>query len=190
MTRKLPREVRVSDVIDAAMEVFLEHGYEGASMEAIARRAGLTKGGLYHHFPGKDEILIAANARFMEPVRRLMEEARANPSAAEGLRGFIRSYLDWWRTHARDLSFVMLTLYKVMRSPESWPFMREYTAEMIGFYQELLERAIAAGELSHCDPGARALAMLGALDGLVGYVAMDPELAEHAAERLSAALLG
>lgn len=190
MTRKLPREVRVGDVIEAAVEVFVEQGYEGASMEDIARRAGLTKGGLYHHFKGKDELLLAANERFMEPIRRFMAEARAAASPAAGLRGFLRDYLDWWRAHPRDLTFVMLTLYKVMKLPETWPMMRAYTGEMVGFYRELLERAVAAGEVPRCDAEARALALLGALDGLAAYVAMDPALAETAAERLAAAFLG
>jgi AcrR family transcriptional regulator len=190
MTRKLPREVRVGDVIEAAVEVFVEQGYEGASMEAIARRAGLTKGGLYHHFRSKDELLLAANERFMEPMRRFMGEARSAASPAAGLRGYIRAYLDWWRAHPRDLTFIMLTLYKVMKMPEAWPVMSAYTGEMIGFYREMLERAVAAGEVPRCDPAARALAMLGAMDGLAAYVAMDPALAETAAERLAAAFLG
>ncbi|MBP2653945.1 MAG: transcriptional regulator TetR family, partial [Firmicutes bacterium] len=55
---KEPKEKRISDILDSAITEFLENGYEKTSMEAIARRAKLTKGGLYHHFSSKDEILL------------------------------------------------------------------------------------------------------------------------------------
>ena len=56
MTQNLSKDQRISSILDAAIEEFLEKGYERASMEAIAKRAGLSKGGLYHHFINKDEV--------------------------------------------------------------------------------------------------------------------------------------
>jgi AcrR family transcriptional regulator len=43
-------------VREAALEMFLEHGYEGTSMDAIAAAAGTTKASLYARYPSKDEI--------------------------------------------------------------------------------------------------------------------------------------
>lgn len=43
-------------VEDAAIELFLEHGYHATSMRQIAKRAGLALGGIYNHFKSKDEI--------------------------------------------------------------------------------------------------------------------------------------
>jgi AcrR family transcriptional regulator len=81
MTRKQPKDARMAEIIDAAVSEFLAKGYEGASMEAIAERAGLTKGGLYHHFAGKDEILRAANRRFFEPIEALIHQGDLAGSA-------------------------------------------------------------------------------------------------------------
>ncbi|MEY2469985.1 MAG: hypothetical protein QOF21_2683 [Actinomycetota bacterium] len=47
-------------LIDAATEVFLEKGYEGARVAEIARRAGLTTGAIYGNFESKANLLTAA----------------------------------------------------------------------------------------------------------------------------------
>ena len=74
MARKKPREERTGEIIQAAVDEFLECGYDGASMEAIAKKAGISKGGLYHHFSSKDEILLMANQKLNEPVAEMMQE--------------------------------------------------------------------------------------------------------------------
>lgn len=44
-------------ILEAALELFAEKGYLGASMSDIANRLGITKGALYKHYTGKQEIL-------------------------------------------------------------------------------------------------------------------------------------
>jgi len=66
---------RVAQILDAAAEVFLEHGVGGATMQLIAERAGASVGSLYHFFPSKDAVLESLGARYADRVRRLNEEA-------------------------------------------------------------------------------------------------------------------
>lgn len=47
-------------ILDAAVEVLLEHGYAGASTLQIQERAGVSRGRLLHHFPSRDALLVAA----------------------------------------------------------------------------------------------------------------------------------
>ena len=47
-------------LLDAAMEVLLEHGYAGTRVSEIARKAGVTSGAIYNHFASKTELLTAA----------------------------------------------------------------------------------------------------------------------------------
>jgi AcrR family transcriptional regulator len=85
-------------LLDAAYEVFLERGFAGASMEAIAERAGVTKPVIYDSFAGKDELFSALVER--EEQRILAEIAAAIPvsadddleaSVAGGITAFLRS---------------------------------------------------------------------------------------------------
>jgi TetR/AcrR family transcriptional regulator, mexJK operon transcriptional repressor len=59
-------EERVSELLDAATEVFIEHGFEGASTNEIARRANCSKRTLYVRFPTKEKLFIAVLERRMD----------------------------------------------------------------------------------------------------------------------------
>jgi AcrR family transcriptional regulator len=87
-------------VLDAAMEVFLEHGFEGASMAAIADAAGVSKPVVYDCFVSKDDLFKALfqreEKRVMEEVRRALPEEGADDEGVEaalarGLTAFLRA---------------------------------------------------------------------------------------------------
>ncbi len=63
------KETRAA-ILKSAMEVFLEVGYQEASMRKIAARAGITAGAIYKHFSGKEEMF---DEIFEESGRMLME---------------------------------------------------------------------------------------------------------------------
>ena len=44
-------------VLDAAVELFAQHGYDGTSVSQVITRAGVAKGGFYHHFASKEALL-------------------------------------------------------------------------------------------------------------------------------------
>ncbi len=56
---RLPRPARRRQLLGAAQEVFVAHGYHAAAMDEIAERAGVSKPVLYQHFPGKLELYLA-----------------------------------------------------------------------------------------------------------------------------------
>ena len=56
---RLPRKARRTQLLAAAQEVFVAHGYHAAAMDEIAERAGVSKPVLYQHFPGKLELYLA-----------------------------------------------------------------------------------------------------------------------------------
>ncbi len=176
MTRKESKEKRISDILDAAIPEFVEKGYEGASMDSIAARAGLTKGGLYYHVNSKDYILIMANDRFMEPIIRFMEEAMNAASAAGGLAGYIRNYLTYWTGHPTELSFVFLTMTKMISDPGLRGHFRGYTGQMTAFFEGLYRKGADSGEFRAIEVRSAALSLMGALDGIAGYLVVDDDL--------------
>lgn len=81
-------------VLDAARRVFLERGYAGATLDAIAEEAGFSKGVVYSQFAGKPDLFLA----LLE--RRIAERAEENARVAAGQAGLdgLRALL---RTNAR-----------------------------------------------------------------------------------------
>ncbi|SFQ37194.1 DNA-binding transcriptional regulator, AcrR family [Amycolatopsis arida] len=60
-------------VVTVATRLFAEHGYDGTSVEAVLRESGLSRGALYHHFPGKDALFTAV----LEALHRRVDERMA-----------------------------------------------------------------------------------------------------------------
>ena len=176
MTKNKSREVRRESIVEAAVEEFVLKGFYGASINAIASRAGLTKGGLYHHFSGKDEILKAASERFQEPIVDLISDAFLCESAKEGLTGFIEKYLKHWAGHHKELVFTFLSLAKSLSSPELWPEAAAYAEEMHQFFIAMFHRGIEQGEFVAHEVESRSFALMAALDGVTAYMVMNPEL--------------
>jgi AcrR family transcriptional regulator len=56
---RLPRRERRVQLLESALEVFVQHGYHAAAMDDIAERAGVSKPVLYQHFPGKLDLYLA-----------------------------------------------------------------------------------------------------------------------------------
>jgi AcrR family transcriptional regulator len=65
-------------IIDAAMELFSEHGYRGTSITRIEEAAGLSPGagGIYHHFPSKEALLTAGVERQLSRLAALRDIRR------------------------------------------------------------------------------------------------------------------
>ncbi|MGH3686334.1 MAG: TetR/AcrR family transcriptional regulator [Pseudonocardiaceae bacterium] len=65
-------------IIDAAMELFSEHGYRGTSITRIEQAAGLSPGagGIYHHFPSKEALLTAGVQRQLSRLTALRDIRR------------------------------------------------------------------------------------------------------------------
>jgi len=76
-TRRQPRYT-LDELVDVAVKVFIQRGYEGASMEDLAREAGLTKSSFYHHVSGKEELLDRAASRALDALGRVLDEPEAS----------------------------------------------------------------------------------------------------------------
>jgi AcrR family transcriptional regulator len=175
MTQKQPKEQRMNSIVTAAVSEFLEKGYENTSMEAVALRAGITKGGLYHHFTGKDELLLYVNSRLSEPVEALVRRACASRRAVNGLRAYIREYILFWAGHPRELAFFFLTMTKALESPGIKKLYTPYYIRMKDFFAGLFSRCVKEGSLRRHDQEARGVALLSALDGVLAYTALNSD---------------
>jgi AcrR family transcriptional regulator len=72
---RLPRPARRRQLLTAAQEVFVSHGYHSAAMDEIAERAGVSKPVLYQHFPGKLELYLALLDESVDELAAIMRDA-------------------------------------------------------------------------------------------------------------------
>lgn len=84
-----------SKLLATARRVFAAQGYAQASMDDITAQAGLTRGALYHHFGGKEGLLIGVIEQIeIEVGTRLRLVSEAAPTPWEGFRRRCRTYLE------------------------------------------------------------------------------------------------
>src|SRR4051794_41782402 len=65
-------------LIEVATRLFTAHGYDGTSIEAVQAESGVSRGSLYHHFPGKEALFLAGLAEV---------GAGITPQGEDGARG-------------------------------------------------------------------------------------------------------
>jgi AcrR family transcriptional regulator len=83
-------------ILDIAMDLFIEQGYDKTSLRQIADRLGFTQAAIYYHFAAKQDILVALHLRLHELARPAFEqlEEQAGPSGwAVVLRGLVDTTL-------------------------------------------------------------------------------------------------
>jgi AcrR family transcriptional regulator len=73
-TRAEQKEATRARLLDVASQLFTQHGYDGTSVGLVCRKARVTHGALYHHFPGKLELFEAVLERVMREIVRAIDE--------------------------------------------------------------------------------------------------------------------
>ncbi|HTF49890.1 MAG TPA: TetR family transcriptional regulator [Pseudonocardia sp.] len=153
--------LRIDPVLAAAITVFVRTGYHGATMRSIARRAGMSVPGVYHHYRGKQMLLVTTLDLSMDDLTW-----RVLAAGAEGRDGISRvrlmvEALALFHTHRWELAFIGAS---EMRSLE--PADRRRIADLRNHVQHLLDeaidQAIAEGSLGTPSPrhAGRAIATM------------------------------
>ncbi|GAA2699028.1 MULTISPECIES: TetR/AcrR family transcriptional regulator [Actinoplanes] len=93
---RLPRSARRKQLLAAAQQIFVAHGYHAAAMDDIAERAGVSKPVLYQHFPGKLELYLALLDTHCDAIIAKVRSALlATPDNKERVKGAVRAYFDF-----------------------------------------------------------------------------------------------
>jgi AcrR family transcriptional regulator len=81
-------------ILDIAMDLFIEQGFDKTSLREIADQLGFSKAAIYYHFASKDEILLALHMRLHEIGRRAMERFGETPASLEAWAQLLDGLID------------------------------------------------------------------------------------------------
>lgn len=108
MAQTADAKQRLRQICRVAARVFYEKGYDGASMQDIAKAVGLTKAGLYHHVGSKDRLLFEILNYGMDILdETVLRKVRAITDLRERLRQTIIGHIDLI-VRARDLEITVI----------------------------------------------------------------------------------
>lgn len=80
-------------LLAAANAVVLEHGATALTLDAVARHAGVSKGGLLYHFPSKEGLVVAMIQQMMEEFEQLLDHEYRSDPAEERPGRWLRAYV-------------------------------------------------------------------------------------------------
>lgn len=146
--RQRRKETRPQELLDAALELFVEKGFAATRSEEVARRAGVSKGTLYLYYPSKEELFKAV---VRQKLSQLIAEGQDMVGSFEGSTSDLLRQLThiWWErfgdTPAAGIHKVVIS--EVRNFPELAQF---YADEVITpadrLFSSTVERGIARGE--------------------------------------------
>ena len=134
-------EEKRQELLNAAEKLFCAKGYEGTSVQDILNVAEMSKGGFYHHFASKEDVIKALCARRAERAMAYTEDAL---SKAESSMGRINAVLRGFMPLRREESTFVDMLRPVMNTPEGRAIAMTYQDALETIFLPLLKAEIAA----------------------------------------------
>jgi AcrR family transcriptional regulator len=158
-TRRGPKfrrraEARPDEVLDAALDLFIENGFAATRVEDIAKRAGLSKGAVYLYFPSKEKILEGIVRRAVVPI------AEHALSFVQGFEGdpklAITAVMKMLAARLHDPRLIAVPKL-IMREVTGFPelaemYRREVLDRVLPVITGLLARGVDRGYLRAVDP--------------------------------------
>ena len=171
MARENISSMRRKEIFDAATELFSKSGYYGVSVDAIAKKAGISKGNLYWHFKSKQEIFLQLFEYLALPLfTPLMQLFEENLPPREKLGAMSRACLEASEANPEIVRFG----WQIAAQPElKEMFTSEYTEWMDPLIDQLTPLFATIGE-NNPEDVARFYALT--LDAFMGLAVMMPEM--------------
>jgi TetR/AcrR family transcriptional repressor of nem operon len=165
-----PSHISKSAVLDAALQVIRTKGYAAATVDDICAVAGVTKGSFFHHFEGKEEMVLQAvehwNRKTAEVFAGAAFQRKTDPR--ERVLGYIDLRKRLLQGQAKDFTCLLGTL--VQETFDTHPRIREACHAGIALHADTVARDIAAAKSRYAadsawDPQVLALYTQATLQG-------------------------
>lgn len=173
--RERERLARRQAMLDAALAVFAEKGYDGATLDEIAERAEFGKGTLYNYFEGgKEAILFALFDELFESLAALVRGHFETADPAQPVRTTFRDLVARLLRHFTENQETFFVLIKeaqrlMLTQHERIGALLHHRDRTIGALVGPIQQAIEAGELRPFPPHAVAHMLMGNVKGYLMY---------------------
>jgi AcrR family transcriptional regulator len=173
--RTFAETARRAQIVDCAIDAIAELGFAKASVDQIAKRAGVSKGVITYHFPSKEEIVDAAVEKVMAAGRAyIAPRIMAETTAAGRLRAYIVSDLEFIDANRKPLIALVEIAMGARRADGSLAIGPESLAQRVGNLEELLRAGQRSGEFRRFNTRVMALTIIQAIDGVPTLLAREP----------------
>jgi AcrR family transcriptional regulator len=179
MTRDTTIDPR-QEILRAAARLFQQQGYDGTSMNDVAAALKLSKGGLYHHFQSKDEILFNLMDHAMDITQeRVINAVRGIADPEARLRALIRLHISVVLS-IRDREITVMLHENHPLPPPLRKRINTRKKDYVHFVEKLIAEVQARrGSKSNVNPRAAAFALLGMINWIYQWYRPEGTLQEE-----------
>lgn len=161
-------EVTEARILDAARDLFLDHNYSDVTTEMIIRAAGVTKGGLYHHFSSKAALYIRMIADDLARKRELFENAvQAGGTCRQRLEHLTRDFLEL-PDFDRRLTRLVRRDVNAFAAEERDVLVRAYQRALPEQIETIIRDGIRDGEVAPGDPRVLSWSFVALVETVIG----------------------
>lgn len=172
------RAQAMAKITRAALKVFVEYGYHGATMKKITQATGLSYGLVYYYFPSKEKIFLHLVESAFEMSRNDINEALNTPGSAwEKIEKCSEIIIKVAFTD--ESSLYSLIILQAITQGKSIPGLLDFIQETIVHYDKfipLIVEAQKSGQVAKGDPELLALAYLSLVQGFSLHMLYDKDI--------------
>lgn len=172
-------EERKTQILDTAEEVFASHGFEGANMDLIAERSGLSKGAVYWYFKKKDDIISALLDRVFRRSISGLRNIAAEPDSPRSRLLRIGEQISRDYQGMQRLMPIALEFYAMALRRKS---VRKHLAglydELLSILTPLVQEGVASGDFAPVEPRNAATLLIASYEGLGLVWSLSPKLVD------------
>ncbi|BBX02903.1 TetR family transcriptional regulator [Mycolicibacterium moriokaense] len=177
-------EATTAALVHAARELFARDGYDATSLDAVAARAGVTKGAVYHHFAGKRQLFEAV---FSREVERMIAPLTAAYNRKKDPWDAFKAATGAFLEECLEPGVQRIVLLDA-NAAIGWEGMRRLEAPLLAMMELGISRAVEAGRIAPRPPGPLAHFLFGATCEVAMVVARADD--QKAAQRQAVAEIG
>jgi TetR/AcrR family transcriptional regulator len=152
-TKRKPSRIQQKNrkrVLEAALEVFSQHGYRGSTLDQIADTAGLSKPNILYYFNGKEEIHVTLLNRLMETWLDPLAHLDPSGDPMEELLAYTRRKLEMSRTYPRESRLFANEI--LQGAPRIAPHLESGLKPLVDEKCELIQQWVDAGRIAAVNP--------------------------------------
>ena len=148
LTRAEQKALRPTQILEAAFEEFVEHGYTAARVEDIAERIGVTKGTVYVYFPTKEEIFAAMIRHIAAPLENFVSNlGDLQGSSSERLKALVLRLYESLLSERRLRQLLRFVISEGTRFPQVIDTHHDELIEpLLMHIQTILDDGVKSGE--------------------------------------------
>jgi AcrR family transcriptional regulator len=115
MAQREPAGATRRRILDVALELFVEQGYDRTSLREIAERLGFSKAALYYHYKAKDDILLSLADSLMADLEAVIERVSGEPAGPDRARLVLTEMVDLMLRHRRAAQLIITQSAAIQR---------------------------------------------------------------------------